>query len=41
MKKVTTNALTHYWISHFLQTEHVMGMRSMPVEMLVLQTGTS
>jgi hypothetical protein len=35
----TTNALTHNWMSHFLQTEHAMGMCSVPVEMLVLQTG--
>jgi hypothetical protein len=26
-------------MSHFLQTEHAMGMCSVPVEMLVLQTG--
>jgi hypothetical protein len=35
----TTNALTHNWMSHYLQTEHAMGMCSVPVEMLVLQTG--
>jgi hypothetical protein len=35
----TTNALTHNWMSHFLQAEHAMGMCSVPVEMLVLQTG--
>jgi hypothetical protein len=33
------NALTHNWMSHYLQTEHPMGMCSVPVEMLVLQTG--
>ena len=34
-----TNALTHNWMSHYLQAEHAMGMCSVPVEMLVLQTG--